>query len=80
MLGAITGSLIFHLLLFLLRVILRKEWIAEAGFVALFAGVQDCRRTNRGGYRHADVEPTDFWCCSFCDTVFWRCTRFVRRR
>jgi hypothetical protein len=29
MLGAITASLIFHLLLFLLRVILRKEWIAH---------------------------------------------------
>ena len=37
---AITGTLLFFLILFLLRVVLRKEWLAAIAFVALFAGVK----------------------------------------
>ncbi|MFN7996127.1 MAG: serine/threonine-protein kinase [Bryobacteraceae bacterium] len=36
----LTAGLIFFFLLFLLRVILRREWVAGVAFVALFAGIR----------------------------------------
>jgi predicted Ser/Thr protein kinase len=39
-LDGITGALIFLLIFFLLRVLLRKEWLAGVAFVILFAGVK----------------------------------------
>jgi hypothetical protein len=39
-LDAITAGLIFLLLFFLLRVVLRREWLAGIAFVMLFAGVK----------------------------------------
>ncbi|MGO4882941.1 MAG: serine/threonine-protein kinase [Bryobacteraceae bacterium] len=39
-LDALTGGVIFLLLLFLLRVILRREWLAAIAFVLVFAGIK----------------------------------------
>jgi hypothetical protein len=36
-LNGLTGSMLFFLLFFLFRMILRKEWLAGVGFVLLFA-------------------------------------------
>jgi hypothetical protein len=38
--GSITSTLLLFLMLFLLRVILRKSWLAAAGFVLLFAAIK----------------------------------------
>ena len=39
-LDALTGGVIFLLLLFLLRVILRREWLAAIAFVLVFACIK----------------------------------------
>ena len=39
-LQALSASLIFFLFFFLLRVLLRREWLAAVTFVALFAGIR----------------------------------------
>jgi Protein kinase domain len=38
--GAVTASFLFLLLLFLLRLLLRKEWLAAIAFVVVFAGIR----------------------------------------
>jgi serine/threonine protein kinase len=62
--GSITTALLFFLILFLLRVLVRKPWIAAVMLVALFTSVKAAPSSSGGLILWA------FWMVIFCILVF----------
>ena len=52
--GSISSTLLMFLILFLFRVVLRKSWLAAAGFVLLFTALKSrVVELSGGGMAHA---------------------------